>query len=190
MIARLVGITCAKDEQSLTVLVQGVGFRVFAPAHTIAEVVVGVDVTLFTHLAVYDDRLDLFGFVRESELNFFKQLIKVRDVGPKSALAILSAGNMADIQQAIVNEDTALLVTVQGIGKKTAERIILELKEKIFAESPSEKSEHRGGHSAIISALVNLGYSQKEAREAVTDLPHSLSTDDERLRWVLQHIGR
>lgn len=189
MIAQLFGRITAKDDSSFIIMVGGVGYRVLVPKVALDSIVLGDELHIYTHMAVYDDRFELFGFLKESELNFFKQLIKVRDVGPKSALAILSAGNTADIQQAIVDEHTAMLMTIPGVGKKTAERIILELKEKIYIDSSTGKGVKREGADLIVSALINLGYSQKEAQEAIAHMPRDLASDDERLRWVLKNIG-
>lgn len=189
MIAQLHGEIISKDGVSLIIMVHGVGFRVLVPASVADVIKVGEATALFTHLAVYDDRFELFGFLKDSELKFFQQLIKVRDVGPKSALAILSVGNMQEIQQAIVNEDAEILMTVQGVGKKTAERIILELKEKMYADTSLEKGEKKQGVKLVVSALMNLGYSQKEAQEAIRDMPKDFESDDERIRWVLRNMG-
>lgn len=188
MISHLKGIITAKGLASVTLDVNGVGYLVFATQHNLESLKEGEAATLFTHMVVREDRFELYGFLHENELNFFQLLIKVRDVGPKTALAILSLGNLAEIQSAIIHGDVATLQSVPGIGRKTAERIILELKEKVFA-SLDDASPQRAKADGVVGALENLGYSSKEAKEAIRDMPKELATDDERLRWVLKNIG-
>lgn len=188
MISHVKGIITAKGLASVTLDVNGVGFLVFATQHNLENLKEGEAATLFTHMVVREDRFELYGFLHEHELNFFQLLIKVRDVGPKTALAILSLGNLAEIQSAIIHGDVATLQSVPGIGRKTAERIILELKEKVFA-SLDDASPQRAKADGVVGALENLGYSSKEAKEAIRDMPKELTTDDERLRWVLKNIG-
>ncbi|PIS41920.1 MAG: Holliday junction branch migration protein RuvA [Candidatus Kerfeldbacteria bacterium CG08_land_8_20_14_0_20_42_7] len=191
MIGQLSGTVVEKENQRLIIDVSGVGFDVFVATTSFDHAQEGQAITLFTHMVVRDDRFELYGFLRKAEKSFFEQLLKVRDVGPKSALAILSLGNLAEVQQSIMNSDTQVLTSIPGIGKKTAERIILELKEKVFATSDgSEKNVRTKDADIIISALQNLGYSSREAKEAVKDLPQDLTNDDQRLRWVLKNIAR
>jgi len=189
MISQISGNVVSATEQSVIVDVHGVGFSVFVGKVAFEKMHIGDDVLLFTHLVVREDRFELYGFLKEAEKKFFEQLVKVRDVGPKTALAILSLGNLAEVQQAIIHGDVATLTSVPGIGKKTAERIILELKEKVFADSDVPSTKKSEGNRVIEGALVHLGYSSREAKEAVSDMPRDLATDDERLRWVLKKIG-
>jgi Holliday junction DNA helicase RuvA len=189
MISRISGKVVSISEQGVIVDVHGVGFSIFIGKAAFEKIHAGDDVLFFTHLVVREDRFELYGFLREAEKKFFEQLVKVRDVGPKTAVAILSLGNLAEVQQAIIHGDVATLTSVPGIGKKTAERIILELKEKVFAESDAPSTQKSEGNRAIEAALVHLGYSSREAKEAVNDMPRELRTDDERLRWVLKKIG-
>lgn len=189
MIAQLEGVVSGKFETSLVVNVQGVGYQVFVANPLLERVREKDQITLFTHLAVHDDRFELFGFERQNELRFFKQLLKVRDVGPKSALSILSIGNLAQVQNAIMQEDADVLMSIPGIGKKTSERIILELKEKVFADGENAGVQGKSHADIIIGALTNLGYSSREAKEATRHMPKDLATDDERLKWVLKQLG-
>ncbi len=188
MISHVKGTITAKSQASVTLDVNGVGFLVFVSQHNLEHLPEGETATLYTHLVVREDRFELYGFLHENELNFFQLLIKVRDVGPKTALAILSLGNLAEIQSAIIHGDVATLQSVPGIGRKTAERIILELKEKVFASLDDASPQHAKS-DGIVGALENLGYSHREAKEAVNGMPKDLATDDERLRWVLKNIG-
>ncbi|MFA5031135.1 MAG: Holliday junction branch migration protein RuvA [Patescibacteria group bacterium] len=190
MIGQLSGTVIDKDHQRLILNVGGVGFDVFVATPTFESTNEGDAVTLFTHMVIRDDRFELYGFMRKAEKHFFEQLLKVGDVGPKSALAILSLGNLSEVQQSIINSDTQVLVSIPGIGKKTAERIILELKEKVFAQDTTSHTPKMRDADMIIAALMNLGYSQHEAKAAVQDLPKDLASDDERLRWVLKNIAQ
>jgi len=190
MIGQLTGTVTEKEGQHLVIHVGGVGFNVYVAETTFERARENNPITLFTHMVVRDDRFELYGFLRKAEKSFFEQLLKVRDVGPKSALAILSLGNLAQVQQSIMNSDSQVLISVPGIGKKTAERIILELKEKVFAVDGTPKEPAPPAADVIVAALQNLGYSNKEAKEAVRELPKELENDDERLRWVLKHIAQ
>lgn len=189
MIGQLTGTVIDKEQQRLVLNVGGVGFDVFVPNTTMESINENDAVTLYTHMVVRDDRFELYGFMRKAEKHFFEQLLKVRDVGPKSALAILSLGNLSEVQQSIINSDTQVLTSIPGIGKKTAERIILELKEKVFPPEGNSQTPKMRDADMIIAALMNLGYSQREAKDAVKDLPSNLANDDERLRWVLKNIA-
>lgn len=182
------GKVASVQQSAVVVDVSGVGFLINVGTHALETLHEGSDVLLFTVMIVREDKMELYGFARESEKRFFEQLLKVSAVGPKTALTILSLGNLADVQQAIMHEDVAVLTSVPGVGKKTAERIILELKEKVFADDTTP-SGPKAKSDAVVSALMHLGYSQREAREAVHDLPAALTTDDERVRWVLKQLG-
>lgn len=189
MIGQLTGEVLTKEASKLVLNVGGVGFDIFVSQPATDATHESETVTLFIHMVVRDDRFELYGFLKQAEKYFFEQLIKVRDVGPKSALAILSLGNLAEVQQSIINGDTKVLTSVSGIGKKTAERIILELKEKVFPSEGGTLSVPQQQSGAIVSALTNLGYSAREAKDAIKDMPKELQNDDERLRWVLSHMG-
>lgn len=188
MIATLRGKIISIQPASVVAEVGGVGFSLNVGTHTLENLHEGNEAFFFTVMIVREDKMELYGFLRESEKRFFEQLLKVSAVGPKTALAILSIGNLAEAQQAIMHEDVAVLTSVPGVGKKTAERIILELKEKIFADDATP-SGPKAKSDAVVSALMHLGYSQREARDAVQDLPATLTTDDERVRWVLKQLG-
>ena len=155
--------------------VAGVGYRAQVPPPALAELgEPGGEVFLHTHLHVREDALQLYGFAEAGERQLFEQLLSVSGVGPKVALAIVSGYSPAELRRAIVREDAALLQSIPGVGKKTAQRVVLELKEKIAPLAAVADAPHLGagdGHVVARDALVELGYSAAEAevRLAATD---------------------
>lgn len=174
----------------------GIGFQVFAPRSVLSTVgTIGDPVFLYTTLIVREDALSLYGFATMEQRSLFELLLTVTGVGPKAALSLLSVGDLDDIRIAIAQGDTARLARAPGIGKKTAERIALELKGKLdLTGLPVPQS----GASAAVSALnrdltdllINLGYSQSEAAAAIAALPADAPEDlEERLRLALRYFG-
>ena len=187
MIAKIRGRPVAHDAEGLVVEVGGIGYRVFATPSAIRKAD-GVDeVSLETHLNVREDALQLFGFADADERTLFEQLLAVTGVGPKVALAIVSGYSPGELKRAIVREDADLFQTIPGIGKKTAQRVVLELKEKI-APLTAVEAPHLGagdGHVVARDALVELGYTVAEAEQRLAatdpDLPPA-----ERVRQALR----
>ena len=187
MISRLRGKAVAWDADCLVLEVNGVGYRLFATPAA-AKRADGVDeVVLETHLHVREDAMQLFGFADQDERELFEQLLSVSGVGPKVALAIVSGYSPGELRRAIVREDDALFQSIPGIGKKTAQRVVLELKEKI-APLTAVEAPHLGagdGHIVARDALVELGYSPAEAEQRLAavdpDLPPA-----ERVREALR----
>ncbi len=172
MIAELRGRLIRKDPSGLVLDVGGVGFRVLVPLTTYRAISdEGKDVRLFTHLNVREDALELFGFATEAERSIFVELISVSGVGPKLGLAVLSGLSPDVFHQAVVHEDVALLTTVKGIGRKTAQRLVVELKERLsgmdVSSIGSDAGEGREEIGDAVRALVSLGIPQASAREAV-----------------------
>jgi holliday junction DNA helicase RuvA len=169
MIASVDGVVGAVGLDSLVIEVGGIGYRVFAAPSVIATARSGVRLKLHTHHLVAEDRQALFGFASPEELGFFNLLLTVTGVGPKVALAIVGSRPVADLQLAILQQDQAVLVSIPGIGKKLAERVIFELKEKVAAAGSAAAiagSGPMGGETEVIAALQALGYSAAEARDA------------------------
>ena len=187
MIARVRGRPVAWDAEGLVVDVGGVGYRLFATPSAVRKAE-GVDeVALETHLHVRDDALQLYGFAEPAERELFEQLLSVSGVGPKVALAIVSGYSPAELRRAIAREDAALFQTIPGIGKKTAQRVVLELKEKI-APLAAVEAPHLGagdGHIVARDALVELGYSLAEAEQRLAAVDPDLSPA-ERVRQALR----
>ena len=169
MIASVEGVVGAITADSLVIEVGGIGYRVFAAPAIISTAVAGGPLKLHTYHLVREDQQALYGFRSAEELGFFNLLLTVNSVGPKVALAIVGSRPVADLQLAIMTADQAVLVTIPGIGKKLAERIIFELKEKVAAAGVAASATGSGAGAAeseVVAALQALGYSLAEAREA------------------------
>ena len=171
MIAYLTGIVTEIDDEKCMLEVLGVGYSVYCSKRTLAALEekwgIPETVKLFTRLMHREDAMDLYGFLTKNEYTFFNLLLTVSGIGPKQAIKILGASDVADIVRAITSGDSSFLMTVSGIGNKKAQQIILELKEKLikrFQVTPSSVSS--GSHDAV-SVLQSLGFSPVESREAV-----------------------
>jgi len=187
VISRLRGKAVAWDAERLVLDVNGVGYRIHATPTAIHSADGADEVTLETHLHVREDALQLYGFADAGERELFEQLLAVSGVGPKVALAIVSGYSPAELRRAIVREDAALFQTIPGIGKKTAQRVVLELKEKITPLTPVE-APHLGagdGHMVARDALVELGYSVAEAEQRLAETDPDLPPA-ERVRQALR----
>lgn len=174
----------AVREGSCIVMAHGVGYRIAATGEVLAHLAVGTPAKLWTHLAVREDALDLYGFVDEQELRFFTLLLTVSGIGPKSALGILDIAPFETLLSAIASGNIAHLTSVSGIGKKTAEKIVLELKDKL-PKTTLDASALSGDVEAL-EAMRSLGYSAHEAREALRKVPPSIEGSGERLREALR----
>lgn len=169
MIASVEGVVGAVAGDSLVIEVGGIGYRVFAAPSVIAGATQGGRLKLHTYHLVREDQQALFGFRTSEELGFFNLLLTVTGVGPKVALAIVGSRATADLQLAILQQDQAVLVSIPGIGKKLAERIIFELKEKVSAAgvaAGTSAAMSTASEGEVVAALQALGYSLGEAREA------------------------
>jgi Holliday junction DNA helicase RuvA len=192
MIASLRGVLQELGTDHAVVDVHGVGFLVMAPRPVLRELgVVGTTVALMTSLQVREDALTLYGFADAEQRRLFETLIGVSGVGPKVALALLSSLDAAALRTAIATGDLARLARVPGIGKKTAERLVLELRGKLDPASPSVAPSATAALDAELAGLlVSLGFSQAEAAMAVASLPADAPTElDERLRRTLRYFG-
>ncbi len=192
MISFIQGKIINKKENSLTVLTAGwVGYEVNMQVSKLVDLQVGHEIGIHTYLRVSDNAMDLFGFETLEEKYFFELLITVSGVGPKSALNILELGSMDDIQNAISRGDVDYLTKVSGIGKRTAERIVVELKNKIGESRQPKADSHTGGVMGdAIDGLVALGYSKEEARSVVKDLEAEGKTGEQLLREALKWVGK
>lgn len=167
----------------------GVGYRVAATRATLLPLKVGSEASLWTHLAVREDVLDLYGFGDEEEQHFFQMLLTVSGIGPKSALAIVDIASVETLRSAISTGRSEYLTKVSGIGKKTAEKIVLELRDKVGASAEREHGSLRGDEEAL-EAMKALGYSAAEARDSLRKVPKEIESSSERLREALKLMGR
>ena len=186
MIARLRGTVAGSTPEGLVLDVGGVGYLVHATPAAIRKGDAADEITVETYLHVREDTMQLYGFADRAERELFVMLLTVNGVGPKVALAIVSGSPAADLRRAIVLEDTARFQAIPGIGKKTAERIVLELKEKL-GDAPVPISSAGGTQPHLVArdALVELGYSVGEAEQALAAVDPELSPE-ERVRQALK----
>ncbi len=191
MIARVRGRVLACEEQSVVVDVGGVGLEVFVPAPLAASLTEGDEVRLFTHMHVRENELSLYGFAEREERDLFRLLLTVSGIGPRVALALLSAMSVPAIYRAIVEEEPGLLSRVPGIGRKTAEKIVLELRDRVPAVVTAAEAAPalHAADADVIEALVSLGYSVVEAQRAVQGLPPDVTDVGERLRLALSRLA-
>jgi len=181
MIGRLSGVLLEKNPPQVMLEVQGVGYELDVPMSTFYNLPnAGERVTLYTHLVVREDAHLLFGFGSETERKAFRQLLKISGVGARTALSLLSGMSVADLVQAVAAQEPGRLTKIPGIGKKTAERLLLELKDKLGTEYTAGVAVNRAAPAAsdVQNALLALGYSEKEAQYALKHLPEGVSVSD------------
>lgn len=191
MISFLNGTIEMKGEKFVVVNVAGVGYKVFASSETLHKIPEkGAGVKIWTHQHVREDSLELYGFLHFAELELFETLIAISGIGPKSALGVLAVAPVDTLKKAIASGDTSYLTRVSGIGRKTAEKIILELREKMAGrgvevmEAPELKEE-----TDALDALAQIGYSQREAREALQRVPKEIKGAEKRIKEALKKLG-
>ncbi len=181
MIGRIQGVLLEKHPPQIVVDCHGVGYEVEVPMSTFYHLpATGERVALLTHLVVREDAQLLYGFGTEGERRAFRQLLKISGVGARTALAVLSGLSVAELAEAVTLQETGRLTKIPGIGKKTAERLLLELKDKLGVELGTTVAAARPAPATgdVLRALVALGYSEKEAVAAVKQLPEGLSVSD------------
>lgn len=189
MIGRLTGILVEKNPPQITLDVAGVGYEVDVPMSTFYHLPAnGEKVTLHTHLAVREDAHQLFGFASEAERAAFRQLLKISGIGARTALAVLSGLSVAELAQAVAAQEAGRLTKIPGIGKKTAERLLLELRDRmkgVVAVAPVAVSPAND----ILNALLALGYNEREAQAALKALPADVSVADG-IRQALKSLSK
>jgi Holliday junction DNA helicase RuvA len=179
MIGRLTGVIAEKSPPQVVIDVAGVGYEVDVPMSTFFNLgSLGDKAVLLTHLTVREDAHQLFGFLTHEERATFRQLIKISGVGPKMALGLLSGLSVPELAQAVSRQETGRLTKVPGIGKKTAERLLLELKGKLGADLALPATVANDAQADILQALVALGYSEKDAAAALKVLPPDVGVSD------------
>ncbi|MEY4731471.1 MAG: Holliday junction branch migration protein RuvA [Candidatus Parcubacteria bacterium] len=190
MIVSVSGKLASAGESAAILDVHGVGLKISTAQHTLRSLPRrGSYLTLYTHLHVREDALDLYGFPTEQELALFEQLISVSGVGPKSALAVLDVGSLPDITAAIVENRPDLLSRAPGIGKKTAERIVLELKSKIHAGKTEATIARMDADADLLETLVGLGYRREDAKAALARIDKKTTELGARLKAALKSLS-
>jgi Holliday junction DNA helicase RuvA len=193
MINYLKGTVLIKKPKYLILLVNNVGYQVFVNDSVLFKFKESEEAELYIHHHISDQAQDLYGFLNLPELELFKNLIAISGVGPKSALSVMATAGVADIISAILSDDPALLRTVSGIGPKTAERIVVELKSKIgklAKEISPEGIAAAPKDLEVIEALIGLGYSRKEVLEAVKQIASNITETSQRIRETLKLLGK
>ena len=190
MISYIEGKIIFRGEKFIIIKTSGIGFKVFVLPDLNLE---NDEIKLFTYLNVKEDALTLYGFLDYKELELFELLISISGIGPKAGLGILSLADTETIKVAIVKNDASVLTRVSGIGKKTAERVILELKNKISISDIGDledKSKEISEHSDAIDALISLGYNAGEAKNALSKISTEVKDVGEMVRMALKEMGK
>lgn len=189
MIGYLEGIIKSAQEKSIIINVSGVGYLIYpSPEVLKKDLQVGNNISLFIHTHVREDQITLYGFNTQKELELFELLITVSGIGPKTALNVLSAGNVEDIKMAVANADVDFFQQVTGIGKKSAQRIIVDLKNKIGGLKELDLSDKNlKQYQDLISALRSMGFESRETREAIKKVDSKLPLDKQ-IKQALKHL--
>ncbi len=180
-----------KNEKFFVIDVSGVGYKIFSHSGILEKIPEnGQNVKIWTHLYVREDAMDLYGFLNKEELEFFEILISISGIGPRSALGILEVAPVSSLKQAIVSEDETFFTKVSGIGRKTAQRLILELKSKLAKTVVLEKGGSFKEMGDAFEALVTLGYKQSDARRVLNELPKDIKSMEAKVKEALKRLGR
>ncbi|MFA6552765.1 MAG: Holliday junction branch migration protein RuvA [Candidatus Paceibacterota bacterium] len=192
MISLIKGKITSNDGEKITVITSGgVGYEIAVNTNGASFFKVGTETEVLTYLAVRETALDLFGFKNKEEKSLFEKFLLVSGVGPKTALHILSLGTVAEISAAIARSDVAYLTKVSGIGKKTAERLVVELKNKVGGNMELNSTEGFSNEMGdVIEGLMSLGYSGAQARDAVQKLQGAGKTSEQLMKEALKMLGR
>ncbi|MBX4187426.1 MAG: Holliday junction branch migration protein RuvA [Candidatus Doudnabacteria bacterium] len=188
MIGSIKGKISHKGSNYIILETSGVGYKVAVTPSLLLTLKVGAELSLVTHTYVREDQLSLYGFPTLPELEFFELLLTVSGVGPKSALGIMSLSGLDMIKSAIASGDAGVFKKVSGIGSKTAERVIVELREKLKAQGITAPVAQE--HSEALEALISLGYSQQEARDALKVIPPEITNLQTKVKMALKSLHR
>lgn len=191
MISYLEGKVISKTDRAVVISAGGVGYKVFVPLGVSASMPdPGGTARLFTHLHVREDSMELYGFLHATELELFELLITVSGVGPRVGLAIISTDKPAVLAGAIAADDKVFLTKISGIGKKIAEKVIVELRDKVGALSFGTQASDTALDGDAIDALVSLGWQMKDARDALKKVPKEITKTELRVREALKMLGK
>ena len=189
MIARIKGKIAFFRDNYVVADVNGVGYKIFLTDFSMGKIAGKEDIALYTHTYVREDTLSLYGFLTLDELEMFELLISISGIGPKAGIGILSIAEPRTIRTAVISGDSSILTRVSGVGKKTAERVILELKNRI-TELPGEDQGTAKVDSEAIEALITIGYTNAQAREALKNVSEDIKNVSERVRAALKNLGK
>lgn len=193
MISYLSGKIINKGSGFIIIKTGDIGYKVFVSPSYLVELEIGEDLEIYTHQYVREEALDLYGFRDIEELEMFEMLLSISGIGPKTALGVLAVGSVDQIKESIARGDSALLTKVSGIGRKTAERVVLELREKVGkleAESGSKELGRGALSGDEIDALMALGYSMSQARDALRMVDANIKDSGQRIKEALKKLGR
>lgn len=188
MISHITGTVLDTKDRSIVLDVHGIGYTVWTTSNIIEKAHEGSSMKLWTHLVVREDAQTLYGFIDKDERDFFELLISISGIGPKTALGILNVSSVQNIRKAVSTGDTSHLTQVSGVGKKLADKIVLELKGKFGAEE-SDGVSLRDEVDAI-EALKSLGFGQKDAREALKQVDSTHTSTSDRVKKALKILGK
>ena len=191
MIGKITGKIAHKDLNFVIVDAGGVGYKIFISPDTLDKILSNKEkeTSLWTHLAVRENALDLYGFIEKEDLDFFGMLISISGIGPKSAMAILGIASVKVIKSAVSSGDTSYLTKVSGIGRKNAEKIVLELKDKIGKETSADGFNIQE-ESDVAETLKAVGYKPNEIRDVIKKIPKETVGTSERVREALKLLGK
>lgn len=190
MISQLFGTLVHKDTRYFIIDVGGIGYKVFSPIDIIEQTSMTAPIRIWTHMVVREDAQDLYGFNTKDDLEFFEMLIGISGIGPKTALSILNLASIPTIKKAITSGDSSYLTKVSGIGKKNAEKIVLELKDKLIASEDEVESASRTYESDSLEALKALGYAERDARDALKKVPKEITDTAECVKHALKILAK
>ncbi len=189
MIGSIKGKIILRTDKYLVVETGGVGYKISASPDTLSKTKkIGDEISFWIHTHVREDAIDLYGFLERNELEFFEMLINVSGIGPKSALVVLSVASIETLRKAIGTGDTSYLTKISGIGRKTAEKIVIELRDKMGNKNGEQGDGSLQGELDVLEALKSLGYSQNEARDALKKV-NSDGDTNAKIRQALQILG-
>lgn len=191
MISHLTGKIIHKDLTSVVLETGGVGYKISVTGETLAEIIKSGEkpVSLWTYLAIRETNWELYGFLDHDTLEFFELLITISGIGPKTAISVLNASSVENLKMAISSGETSYLTKISGIGRKIADKIVFELKEKIGGKD-TELSGAMKGDADTLEALISLGYGEREAREAIKKLSKDITGTSNRVKAVLKVLGK
>ena len=189
MIALLIGTIALRNDPYLIINVHGVGYKVLATSEVLAKAVLGQEITVHTYTHVREDMLDLYGFSKPADLWLFELLISVSGVGPKTAVGVFSQGTGSEIVNAIATSNVDFFTAVPRLGKKNAQKLIIELKSKVGSTEDLDLSGDGEKNNEIIEALKAFGFTSKEAGEAIRSLSGT-GTTEEKIKMALKYLGK